>query len=154
MVVVKVKRDTAGEENYLKNACNYVADERTIEVDGYGVSPDNAKDAYEQMMAVKRYYSKTSGNPLLHVVVSYDNSVKSAEKACELSRKCAEYYNSDFQTLCSTHEKDRGCSNYHSHLLINSVNYNNGIMINSSVENMNHFCEHVADITIKNQIVL
>lgn len=147
MVVVKVKRNTAGEGNYLKNACNYVADKRAIEVNGYGVSSDNAKNAYEQMMTVKKYYGKTSGNPLLHVVVSYDGSVKSAEQACELSRKCAEYYNPDYQTLCCTHEKDRGCSNYHSHIIINSVNYNDGHMINSSIENMNDFCKYVGDIT-------
>lgn len=120
---------------------------KAIGAGGYGVDPYNADYAYYQMMANKSYFGKTGDNPLLHVIVSFDDSVTDADTARKMTEQCAGYYTSDYQVLYCTHEKERGCSHYHGHILINSVGYNNGRMINSSVGNMYQFCEHVARVT-------
>lgn len=148
MVTIKVKRNTYGGEEYLHDACKYVANpDRAIDVGGYGVAPYNADNAFDQMMINKAYFGKTSGNPLVHVIVSYDSSVVDNESACKLSQQCAGYYADNYQVLYCTHKKDRGCSHYHTHMVINSVSCNNGMMFNSSIENMNHFRSHVSQIT-------
>lgn len=99
------------------------------------------------MTAVKIYYNKRSGNPLIHIVISYGSEVKDIETAVSYGKKCAEYFASDYQIKYSTHKKDAGCSSYHTHIVINSVSYKDGHMFNSGYDNMNSFCEYVADVT-------
>ena len=135
------------EDNYLRNACKYVLDSRAICPNGYGVSANSVQIAYEQMFAIKKYYGKTTGNQLIHLVISYDGSVTSKEQACALSCKLASYYKNDYQVLYCTHSKDRGCSGYHTHMIINSVSYRDGKMFISSIENMNQFCKYVSEVT-------
>ena len=101
------------------------------------------------MLAVKKYYGKTTGNQLIHLVISYDDLVKTEEQACALTYRLAAYYKDNYQVLFCTHEKDRLCPryNYHMHMMINSVSYRDGKMFISSIENMNRFCEYVTEIT-------
>ncbi len=135
------------EDNYLRNACKYVLDSRAIFSNGYGLSANSVQTAYEQMLAIKKYYGKTTGNQLMHLVISYDSSVTSKEQACALSCKLASYYKNEYQVLYCTHSKDRGCSGYHTHMIINSVSYRDGKMFISSIENMNQFCKYVSEVT-------
>lgn len=147
MAEIIVIRNTYGGLRYLKSALDYVSDERALYQGGYGVNSYSSNDAYNQMTATKAYYNKRSGNPLIHVVISYDSKVKDAETAASYGQKCAAYFASDYQVKYSTHNKDTGCSSYHTHLIINSVSYVDGHMFNSSYENMNLFCEYVAGVT-------
>ncbi len=135
------------EDNYLRNACKYVLDSRAICPNGYGVSANSVQIAYEQMFAIKKYYGKTTGNQLIHLVISYDGSVTSKEQACALSCKLASYYKNEYQVLYCTHSKDRRCSGYHTHMIINSVSYRDGKMFISSIENMNRFGKYVSEVT-------
>ena len=148
-VIVIRKSYNLKEDNYLWNACEYVLDSRAIRPGGYGVSPYSLRDVCEQMLAVKKYYGKTTGNQLIHLIVSYDDSVKTEEQACALTYRLASYYKNDYQVLFCTHEKDRSCSRYcyHMHMMINSVSYRDGKMFISSIENMNQFCDYVTEIT-------
>lgn len=124
MVVVKVKRTTAGGQLYLKNACGYVENlERSVGIGGYGADPYNPQNAFRQMMTVKEYYTKTSGNPLMHIVVSFDGNVPDAGTACAFAPQIATYFYGRYQTVWYVHGKDRGCSHYYVHILINSVSY-------------------------------
>lgn len=146
-VIVIRKHYKLEKDTYLKHGCGYALNDRSINPGGYGVSPYSLKDAYTQMLAVKKYYGKTSGNQLIHLVISYDDSVTSEDKACALSCKLAGYYRKDYQVLYCTHSKDRHCSNYHAHIVVNSVSYIDGRMFNSSIENMQLFCEYVSEVT-------
>lgn len=147
MEKVIVIRNTYGGLKYLNTALNYISDERALYQGGYGVNPYSSNDAYNQMIATKAYYNKRSGNPLIHVVISYDSEVKDAETAASYGQKCAEYFASDYQVKYSTHNKDTGCSSYHTHLIINSVSYMDGHMFNSGYDTMNQYCNYVADVT-------
>ncbi len=148
MVAVKVTKNTYGGDSYLYRACEYVMNpNRALNVGGHGVSTYNVADAYNQMMRTKEYFGNTSGNPLVHIVVSYDDTVKTAEEACNMSGKVAEYFNHDYQNIYCTHAKERSCSNYHTHILLNSVSYVNGKKYDTNPIEMNKFCKFVSNVT-------
>ncbi len=147
MVNVIMIRNTYGGVEYLRNGCFYVTNhDRAIAPGGFGVNYTDAVACYNNMLAVKQFYRKTSDNPLLHIVVSYNEKVKDIITATHLSTKIAGFFN-EYQYVYCTHEKDRECSWFHMHLVINSVSYLNGNLISSWVGYMQQFCAHVSAIT-------
>lgn len=147
MAKINVIRNTYGGTQYLQNALNYVSDNRAICGGGYGVNQYDPNMAYDQMLAVKNYYGKTSGNPLVHIVIAYDSSVKDINTAAQFGQQCAQFFASKFQVLYCTHEKDLQCGNFHTHIIINSVSYINGQMIQTNFGEMNDFYNYVTRIT-------
>ena len=145
MVVVKSTRDTYGDKsNYLYNALNYLYDEeKALHMGGYAVNPYNLKETYEQMMIVKRYFNKTSGNPLMHFIVSFDENVKTYETAKSLAVLICSYFKCRYQVLWAVHFKCRDNSMYHLHIIVNSVSFLDGKMFNSSPEELSRFCMHI-----------
>ena len=147
MVNVIIIRNTYGGLEYLRRCCFYVTNHaRAISAGGFGVDYTDAVKCYENMLAVKKYYNKTSDNPLLHIVVSYDQSVKDIFTACKYSAKIASFFGG-YQYAYCTHEKDRECSWFHMHLIVNSVSYVNGHLISSWIGNLHQFCAHISAIT-------
>lgn len=153
MVLVKFKTDLSGGEEYLDNTCEYVYNqEKAISLSGNGVNPNNPNNVFDQMMAVKEYYDKTSNQPLMHIIVSYDTSVTDADTACQYTEEIAAYYQEQYQTLQCTHhtEHKKGeqvRSYYHTHIMLNPVSFKDGKMLNTSHENLDKFCDHVAEVT-------
>lgn len=147
MVNVIMIRNTYRGVEYLRNGCFYVTNhDRAIAPGGFGVNYTDAVACYNNMLAVKQFYRKTSDNPLLHIVVSYNEKVKDIITATRLSTKIAGFFNG-YQYVYCTHEKERECSWFHMHLVINSVSYLNGNLISSWVGYMQQFCAHVSAIT-------
>ena len=131
MVNVIMIRNTYGGLEYLRNGCFYVTNHaRAIAPGGFGVNYTDAVACYNNMLAVKRFYHKTSDNPLLHIVVSYSDNLTDISTATRLSAKIASFFNG-YQYVYCTHEKDRECSCFHMHLVINSVSYLDGKLISS-----------------------
>ncbi len=148
MVAIMLIRNTEGGLDYLKRSCHYVDNgERAIMIGGLGVDLYNPEYIYDAMMKVKRYYGKESGNPLIHIVVSFDDCAKEPCSAIEFSRRIAGFYGTRFQTLWAVHYKPRGVSRYHVHLLLNSVSYVDGRMFHSGMIEMNAFAAFVRDVT-------
>ncbi len=148
MVVVKIKKDVSGGAEYLRNAVNYVYNPyRAHGLSAHGVSLYSSELVYHQMMGIKKYYGKTSTNPLVHFIISYDRSVADMLKAIGYTQAIAVCFKNQFQTIQCAHEKDRDHSWYHTHIVVNSVSYVDGKMLNTSLENMNRFCKYVGDIT-------
>ena len=141
------KIDIQGGLSYLENALNYVNDDHAINCSGYGVNPYDPAMAYDQMLATKRYFGKTSGNPLVHIVIAYNRSVKDAATAASYGQQIASYFASKFQLLYCTHAKDFTCGYYHTHLIINSVSFINGKMIQTGYDEMKAFCDYVQRVT-------
>lgn len=146
MVILKVKRDTYGGEDYLKNMCCYPYKKKLVHICGYGVDP-NPEFAYHQMMAVKRRFGKTSGNPLMHFMVSFDKSVTDPKTAISFSRTIALFFFDAYQTLWAVHEKKRSNSIFHAHIIVNSVSYRNGKMFHSGRKEMDIFKEYISEMT-------
>ena len=147
MAKIDVIRNTYGGTTYLKNALNYVTDSRALYGGGYGVNPYDANMAYDQMMQTRRFFGKTSGNPLVHVIVAYNSDVKDVRTAALYGQQCAAYFAQRFQLLYCTHAKDFQCGSFHTHIIINAVSYLNGQMIQTGYTEMNDYCKFVSKVT-------
>ena len=153
MDILKQKRITNGGDKYLENAVNYAykekpePDEELIQTKGYGVCDTNPKYTYDQMHAVKEYYGKTGDNPLMHFVVSFDNNVDTAEQACAYTEEIAAKFSDDYQMITAVHQEDQGGSQYHAHIIMNSVNLNNGKLYHSGISELHELAMHVHDVT-------
>ena len=71
MGILKVIRNTNDGLTYMRNALNYVIYGHTDYDKRYSINTD-IDNAYEQFLAVKKYFYKTSGNPVFHFVVVYN----------------------------------------------------------------------------------
>ena len=92
MVIMDVIRDTRGGLKYLWNACRYLEnDEKSVYTGGYGVNPYNLNTTYRQIVSVRQYYEKTSGNPLMHFMISFDETVQTEETAILLTQNLAAF---------------------------------------------------------------
>lgn len=147
MDTVKMIRNTYGGTEYLRKATQYPYKEDLRGYGGYGVNPNDPELAYKQMLAVKSYFGKTEGNPLIHYVVSYDENITNAKAACEMTAQICRYFENEYQVLQAVHEKDHDFSQYHAHIILNSVNYINGLMYHSDIGEMNRFRNYVQQVT-------
>ena len=136
MAKIDVIRNTYGGLDYLLNALAYISDARSLYRGGFGVNPYNYTEAYNQMLIVRKWFNKVSGNPLVHVVIAYNDKVTDLE-----------YFAGKFQVLYCTHLKDTECGSMHTHIVINAVSYHNGQMITTGYEEMTFFCQFVSEVT-------
>lgn len=147
MAKVIMIRNTYGGAGYLANALDYVRDERNQYGGGYGVDPYSPTVAYEQMMYTKRYFNKTSGNPLVHIIVGYTKNVTSMNAAAVYGNSIARMFADRYQVLYCTHQYDDEYYNwYHTHLIVNSVSYVNGAMMETGYREMNQFCKQLSGL--------
>ena len=147
MVIMDVIRDTQGGLKYLHNACAYLEnEEKSIYTGGFGVNPYNLNTTYRQMVSVRQYYEKTSGNPLMHFIISFDEAVQTENAAIFYAQNLALFFSSRYQVLYCVHYKPRGCSLYHAHIIINAVSFVDGLMYNSNPEEINRFSTYTANL--------
>lgn len=156
MDILTQKRITDNGEGrgYFRHCVEYVYKEKPepgealIGINGYGVSCTNAQHTYEQMSAVKRYYGKTGDNPVMHFVVSYDKkNVRDLDTACKYTEQIAEFFKDQYQMITAVHEEDQGNSLYHAHIVMNSVNINNGKLYHSGKSELKQLAMHVHEVT-------
>jgi len=87
----------------------------------------------EEMKFTKQLYQKEGGREFIHLIQSFspkDNVTP--EKVHELGMKLAEYFKG-FEVMVATHTDK---NHLHSHLIINSVNFENGKKFHQSREQM------------------
>ena len=99
MAKIDVIRNTYGGLEYLNNALGYVSDDRALYRGGYGVNPYNYEMAYNQMIYTRQYFNKVSGNPLVHIVIAYNDQVKDLATAARYGQQCAQNFSRRFQLL-------------------------------------------------------
>ncbi len=162
MGVFKVIRNTNDGLNYMYNAINYVTYGHTDYDKRYSLNTD-IDNAYEQFLTVKRYFYKTSGNPVFHFVVVYDAKTTwgdNIERAEYLSRSIAAYFSDRYQLIWCIHKKLHskkygGCASvYHAHFIMNSVSYIDGKMFSGSNSELYAFLEHIKKITGDNSWIV
>lgn len=107
----------------MNNIFRYVMREEATEqrlIDGINCSPDTA---LEEFRYVKQKYGKEDGRTYYHIVQSFSTEDDiTPETAYEIGMKFAEYF-PGFQIVVATH---RNTNHVHNHLIMNSVNYENG----------------------------
>lgn len=150
MAKIDIIRNTYGGLEYLLNALAYVSDGRALYRGGFGVNPYDYTKAYNQMLMTRQYFNKVSGNPLVHIVIAYNDQVKDIAVAAMYGQKCAMYFTGKYQVLYCTHLKDTDCGSMHTHIIINAVGYHSGQMITTGYEEMTFFCDYVAKVTGQN----
>lgn len=122
MAVIKATNSHVG----ISRVIDYVTKEEKTEekfVSGINCEPETAK---EEMQATKILWNKTGGRTCMHFVHSYHANEKitpeqAHENALELARNTSAWHG--HEVLVATHI-DRG--HIHSHIVINSVNFENG----------------------------
>lgn len=74
MAVIKVIRNTFGGVEYIQNACQYIHNSKYMKrCSGFGVCANDYMKAAAEMILVRRFFHKESGNPLFHIVVAFDD---------------------------------------------------------------------------------
>ena len=157
MVIFKIVRHSNGGQQYMENMLKYILDDRQLDIgfngiSGYGTNQEIIHKAMEEMLFVKKYFGKVSGNPLIQFVVSYDSNVSNAIMASSITKEIARFLADSYQYIWVVHYKPReeesgmyAC--YHAHIVINSVSYTNGKMYSESLENIRSFAQHIANVT-------
>lgn len=122
MAVIKATNSHVG----ISRVIDYVTKEEKTEekfVSGINCEPETAK---EEMQATKILWNKTGGRTCMHFVHSYHANEKitpeqAHENALELARNTSAWHG--HEVLVATHID---CGHIHSHIVINSVNFENG----------------------------
>lgn len=162
MGVLKIIRNTDSGLYYMYNALGYVTDGHTDYDKRYSINTD-LDYACEQFFAVKKYFDKTSGNPVFHFIVSYNARTTFGtdyERAESLSRSIALYFADRYQIVWGIHDNrtsekhnDRA-SIFHTHFVMNSVSYVDGKMFSGNHSEIFTFLEHIKKVTRDNSWIL
>ena len=155
MVILKQKRITNNGEGkgYFRNCIDYVYKEKIeygealVLRGGFGVSYSNPDHTYNQMYAVKKYFGKTGDNPVMHFIVSFDNTVDDSILARQYMSRIAILFARDYQVIYALHREDQGGSKYHGHIIINTVNYKNGKLYHSGRKELGELAIAIKNIT-------
>ena len=117
----------------LNNIFDYVMRDEATEdnlISGINCCPESA---LEEFRFVKRRFHKEDGRSYYHIVQSFspDDDI-TPETAHEIGLKFADYF-PGFQIVVATHVNTKAI---HNHLIMNSVNYENGKMFHQSRNEM------------------
>ena len=117
----------------LNNIFDYVTRDEATEdklISGVNCSPESALDEFR---FVKKRFHKEDGRSYYHIVQSFSpDDDLTPEIAHEIGLKFAEYF-PGFQIVVATHVNTKAI---HNHLIMNSVNYENGKMFHQSRNEM------------------
>ena len=117
----------------LNNIFDYVMRDEATEdklISGVNCSPESALDEFR---FVKKRFHKEDGRSYYHIVQSFSpDDDLTPETAHEIGLKFAEYF-PGFQIVVATHVNTNAI---HNHLIMNSVNYENGKMFHQSRNEM------------------
>ena len=132
MAVVKFVAAKCPMSYIFKYVMRKEATERKL-IDGVNCSPVSAYDEFEY---VKHQYHKEDGRQYYHIVQSFSPDDKvTPELALQIGLEFAECF-PGFQILVVTHTNTRSV---HNHLIMNSVNYENGKKFHISRDEMLEF---------------
>lgn len=126
----------------LKDAISYVTDpEKTTDeyIDVNGIDPEYA---YQDMIAMQRFYGQDEGRRFVHYILSFDKGV-SKDEAWEICQEAASYYGEDFQYIMAVH---CNTANLHMHVVLNAVNVRTGRKFSQSKGELQKFKDCVNSI--------
>ena len=125
MAIVKAK---AGKGS-LSDVFNYVLDKEKTDDTLISSKDCMAETAQKEFELTKHRFGKTDGRTYFHIVQSFSpDDDLTPETAHEIGLKFAEYF-PGFQIVVATHVNTNAI---HNHLIMNSVNYENGMVASES----------------------
>lgn len=115
---------------YVEQDAKTLKDGRKL-VTGIGCVPETA---YSDMMITKKLYGKTDGRSYYHLDQSFSPDEKiTPEQAHKIAVEFAESQFKGFEVVVATHVD---AHHIHSHFVVNSVSYENGMKYHSSKNNI------------------
>lgn len=144
MAIVKAVSSKAS----IGKAIDYVTKEEKTEktlVSGIECSPQSAKN---EMMATKEMWNKTGGRQYQHYVHSFSPEEQiTPEKAHELATELCKDRFKGHEVLIATHQDT---DHVHSHIIVNSVNYETGYKLQRSKQDLQEMKEHCNELSRAN----
>ena len=130
MAVIKFINNNAK----LKTSLNYVMKEEKTESKLISGKDCIAENAINEMIATKKQFKKyNKGRDKIHFIQSFSpNDNLTCEQAHEIGMKMAEHFKG-FQVVVATHIDKK---HLHNHIIINSVNFENGKKFQQSKEDL------------------
>ena len=130
----------------LGAAIKYVSNENKTKGLVSGINCDSG-NAASDMILTKQIWEKTEGRQYKHYVQSFHSWEKlTAEKAHEVAKEFAEKRFSGYEVLIATHQDK---NNYHTHFIVNSVNFENGKKYQESAKDLQALKDHSDEICLK-----
>lgn len=155
MGIFKIIRNTDDGLQYMYNALNYTMGTHTDYDKRYSPNVD-IYNAYEQFLLVKKYFGKTSGNPVFHFIVVYNARTTWGDNlgiAERINCSIASYFSDRYQIVYGIHRKPcskkyGGCASiYHAHFIMNSVSYMDGKMFSGNRTEIYAFLDYIKRVT-------
>lgn len=98
--------------------------------------PDGPKQALQQMKATKEYWEKEDGRQYKHYIQSFKPGETTPEQANKMGHEWAEKNFEGHEVIIGTH-KDK--DHIHNHIIVNSVNFENGKKIHLDKQDLERF---------------
>ena len=148
MEILEVNIHTNGDENCLRNVVNYPISGEEVLAKGFGVTPYDSDAAFRQFRQTAEFFNNQGKTPVYHYMTSFTKeTAPTAERAMELTQEIFEPIIKEHLTLIGAHNKARGNSCYHTHIVVSPTNYNDGSMLYANNAVLYNLACRVADAT-------
>ncbi len=148
METLKLIKHTHGDDKCLRNVVNYPIGKDQVLKEGFGIDPDNSRNAAKQFKAVAKFHNNEDNTPVFHYVTSFTNGTAStAEEAMELTKKIFEPYLDSHLAGIGIHKKPRDGCTFHAHTAMSPTDITDGSMLYGDNSTLCAMAQRTANIT-------
>lgn len=127
MAILKAINNTSKAADGTKGAIDYVEEKAEVTLGLF--CSNNGKEAIKDFKETKEFYGKENGRQYLHDVISFAPDEVSNEKGLEIAKNFAEKNYKGHEVYLALHSDQ---DHTHVHMIVNSVNFENGYKIQRS----------------------
>ncbi|MFR8990852.1 MAG: relaxase/mobilization nuclease domain-containing protein [Fusobacterium sp.] len=131
MAIIKVVKKSGKTYTSLKKVLNYVG-EKAYKTYGINCNEDYKRVAYD-FFETKDYFNKKDGRQYRHYIQSFSPKEVSKDKALEIAIKWAEEAFPGHEVFIAVHD---GKEHFHSHFIVNTVNFETGEKLHEGARNL------------------
>ncbi|WP_024860525.1 relaxase/mobilization nuclease domain-containing protein [Ruminococcus flavefaciens] len=148
MEYIKVIKHTNGDDKCLKNVVNYPIGKDQVLKEGFGINPNDSKEAMRQFQSVAKFWDNQDKTPVFHYMTAFTGeTAPTAEKAMELTKEIFKDITDSHLAATGTHYKDREWNWYHNHTAVSPTNINDGSMLYADNSTNFALAQNMADVT-------
>jgi len=148
METFKVILHTNGDDKCLRNVVNYPIGKDQVLKEGFGIDPNNSRNAAVQFKAVGSFWGNEDKTPVFHYMQSFtEETAPTPEKAMELTKQTFAPLLARHLTGIGVHNKERDDCKYHTHTAMSPTDIHNGKMLYADNKTNFALAQRMADIT-------
>ena len=145
MEVFKVIKHTNGDDKCLMNVVNYPIGKDQVLKEGFGIDPNDSKQAFMQFKKVAEFWGNQDKSPCFHYVTSFTSeTAPTAKRAMELTKEIFKEITDTHLAETGTHFKDGG---YHNHTVVSPTDINDGSMLYGDNTTNYALAQRMANVT-------